>query len=113
MLGPRNSVTDASARQNSLGTLHPRHPTPTMRAMHGAPAWWPKVLALLPDLPPGDWAPWAAALTEGQEAWPDVRLEPEVFAVFLAERAVRRTEAVDLLADLRLADLWLCCAALH
>jgi RNA polymerase sigma-70 factor (ECF subfamily) len=47
---------------------------------------------------------------EGRTAWPDVPLEPEVFAAHIADRVRGRPEVAGAIATLHAADLFLACA---
>jgi RNA polymerase sigma-70 factor (ECF subfamily) len=50
-----------------------------------------------------------AAVAQGQKAWPTVRLQPDVFARCLAERAPASLPAAEAVASLQAAPLWLAC----
>jgi RNA polymerase sigma-70 factor (ECF subfamily) len=47
---------------------------------------------------------------EGRKAWPDVPLEPEVFAAHIADRVRGRSDVAGAIATLHAADLFLACA---
>ena len=54
----------------------------------------------------------ADAAERGARAWPGVRVDPVAFVSFLAERVAADTEPTLALVDLRIEELYLCCACL-
>mgnify|MGYP006322731921 FL=1 len=54
----------------------------------------------------------AEATERGAAAWPGVTVDPLEFVRFLAERVPHRADPAPALAELRIEELYLCCAAL-
>lgn len=54
----------------------------------------------------------AEAAERGARAWPGVRIDAEQFARFLAERVPADADPIATLAELRIEELYLCCACL-